>query len=63
MMDSARHVISCHLTQGKRVQNALADVAGTIHQPLPEEHRHGEPRDAKDERLNQRVGLEAGTFT
>ena len=33
-MDSARHVIRCHSTQAKRVQNALDDVASIIHQSL-----------------------------
>jgi len=33
-MNSARHVIGCHLTQGTRVQNAFDDVASTIHQSL-----------------------------
>ena len=34
-MDSARHVIGCHLTQESRVQNAFYDAASTIHQSLP----------------------------
>jgi len=33
-MDSARHVIGCHLTNTTRVRNALDDVASTIHQSL-----------------------------
>ena len=33
-MDSARHVMGCHLTQSMRVQNAFDDVASTIHQSL-----------------------------
>jgi hypothetical protein len=35
LMDSARHVIGCHLTQETRVQNEFDDLASTIHQPLP----------------------------
>jgi len=37
-MDSARHVIGCHITQtrGKRVQNAFEDVASTPHQSPPD---------------------------
>jgi hypothetical protein len=34
LMDSARHVIGCHLTQETGVQNAFDDVASTIHQSL-----------------------------
>ena len=33
-MDSARHVIGCHVTPETRVQNAFDDVASTIHQAL-----------------------------
>ena len=33
-MDSARHVIGCHLTQDTRVQNVFDDVEGRIHQSL-----------------------------
>ena len=33
-MDSARHVIGCHVTPVARVQNAFDDVASTIHQSL-----------------------------
>jgi len=35
-MDSARHVIGCHVTRERRVQNSFDDVASTIHQCLPE---------------------------
>ena len=43
-MDSARHVIGCHLTQETRVHKALDDVASTIHSPysLVGERRAGE---------------------
>ena len=34
-MDSARHVIGCHLTQDTRVQNASDDAASTIHESPP----------------------------
>jgi hypothetical protein len=34
-MSSACHVIGCHSTQERRVQNALDDVASTIHEILP----------------------------
>ena len=34
LMDSARHVVGCHLTQQTRVQNGFDDVASTIHQSL-----------------------------
>jgi hypothetical protein len=30
LMDSARHVMGYHLTQGTRVQNAFNDMASTI---------------------------------
>ena len=33
-MDSACHVMGCHITQEIRVQNAFDDVASTIHQSL-----------------------------
>ena len=35
LADIARHVKGCHLSQQKRVQNALGDVAGNICQALP----------------------------
>ena len=34
LMDSAHHVIGCRLTQETRVQNALDDMASTVHQSL-----------------------------
>jgi len=33
-MDSARHVMGCHSTQRKRLQNAFDDVASPVHQSL-----------------------------
>jgi len=35
LMDSARHVIGCHSTQGMRVYKAFDEVASTIHQSPP----------------------------
>ena len=34
LMDSARHVIGCHLTRETRVPHPFDDVASTIHQSL-----------------------------
>ena len=34
LMDSARHVLRCRLTQETNVQNSFDDVASTIHQSL-----------------------------
>jgi hypothetical protein len=33
-MDSARHVIGCHVTKRTRVQHSFDDVASTIHESL-----------------------------
>jgi len=33
-MNGARNVIGLHLTEGTRIQNALDDVASTVHQTL-----------------------------
>ena len=42
-MDTACHVIGCHLTQESRVQNAFDEVASTIHQSVAQGLLHQLP--------------------